>query len=52
MNPKSIIKEIWRDNDGWWAILIPGWTVDNCSGVREDTKQKLYKRIREGAKSV
>lgn len=41
------VESFYRDNDGWWVILSPGWVVDGCVGVREDTKAKLWNRVRE-----
>lgn len=52
MSSKNIISQIWHDEDGWWAILKDGWQIDDCSGVREDTKKKLMERIKLEAKST
>lgn len=49
---KSIIDQIWKDDDGWWAILKPGWTVDGATGVREDTKKLLMQRIKDAKKGA
>ncbi len=50
MNKENIIHEIWKDSDGWWAILKQGWTVDGCAGLREDSKRKLMQRIKTEAR--
>lgn len=47
---KGIISEIWKDSDGWWALLKDGWEIDGCVGVREDTKKALLDRIKKEAK--
>jgi hypothetical protein len=47
---KNIIEKIWKDDDGWWAILASGWKVDGCTGVREDTKKLLMERIKDAKK--
>jgi len=46
---KNRIQQIWKDDDGWWAILHDGWTVDGCAGLREDTKKALMDRIKTEA---
>jgi hypothetical protein len=45
------VVEIYKDDDGWWANLAPGWTVDGCSGVREDTKRQLLERIKDAVQA-
>ena len=43
--------EIYKDDDGWWAILPAGWTVDGCYGAREDTKRRLLERLKDAVQS-
>lgn len=45
----KIIEQIWKDSDGWWAILKQGWTIDGATGVREDTKKALLSRVKNEA---
>lgn len=40
-------KEIWREEDGWWAILNDNLEIDGCCGIREDSLRKLKKRLSE-----
>lgn len=42
-NWKSHCKEIYRDDDGWWAILKPGyyWGVDNNTVFNGVTYEEL-----------
>jgi hypothetical protein len=49
--PQSRVREIYKDDDGWWANLAIGWTVDGCSGVREDTKRQLMERIKDAVQA-
>ncbi len=38
------IKEIYRDDDGWWLAYNPGWQSSNdpgCHGEHEDTKREV-----------
>jgi len=48
--PPHPISELWKEDDGWFAILKQGWIVDGAIGVREDTKAKLLARIKQSAK--
>ena len=43
------IEELYKDCDGWWAVLRFPWAVDDCAGCREDTKRKLLYRIKTEA---
>ena len=49
--PQSRVREIYKDDDGWWANLAIGWTVDGCSGVRADTKRELMERIKDAVQA-
>ena len=43
MFKKSQIAEQWRDSDGYWIALKPGWQVVGdplCHQVHEDTKRE------------
>ena len=50
--PKSkhvSISQMWRDEDGIWVILRPGWNADrtdmNCRTIHEDTIKDLRYQI-------
>ncbi len=44
---KNRIAREWRDCDGYWIVLAPGWICDGAKGFREDTKAKAYARLKE-----
>lgn len=50
MRRPAKVKEIYHDSDGWWVLLNDGWTIDDCEGIREDTKKQLLERVRDDAK--
>lgn len=43
------IKEVWRDEDGYWIILNEGWNADRmdfrCHTIHEDTIPDLRYQI-------
>lgn len=51
-NSHKNAEKLWSEpGDGWWAILKAGLEIDGCSGVHEDTKSKLLKRLNDAKKS-
>lgn len=46
---KSCCKEIYQDEDGWWAVLKPGyfWGVDNNSVFNGETWKDLVEAAKE-----
>ena len=48
-NWKSCCKEIYQDEDGWWAVLKPGycWGADNNSVFNGETWEDLVEAAKE-----
>lgn len=44
---KPAIKEIFKDDDGWWLVLKNGWSIDDSITCREDTRKKLMARLKD-----
>lgn len=50
-NTHKNAEKMWSEpEDGWWAILKAGLEIDGCSGVHEETKGKLLKRLNDARK--
>ncbi len=35
------VSRAYRDGDGYWAELAPGWTFEDCISIRSDTVADL-----------
>ncbi len=48
-NWKSCCKEIYQDDDGWWAVLKPGyfWGADDNTVFNGETWKDLVKAAKE-----
>lgn len=53
-NWKSCCKEIWQDEDGWWATLKPGyyWGPDNNQIFNGETYGQLAAEAKQIHKGV
>ena len=49
MKNRKAIKEIWQDEDGWWATLKDGygWGVDNNKVVNGETYKQLCEAMED-----
>ena len=49
MTNKKAIKEIWQDEDGWWATLKPGygWGTDDNTVVNGETYRDLCEAMKD-----
>lgn len=49
INWKSCCKEIYQDEDGWWALLKPGyyWGTDNTTVFNGETWKELVEAAKE-----
>lgn len=49
MKNKKTVKEIWQDDDGWWATLKPeyGWGVDDNHVVNGETWEQLCEAMKD-----
>jgi len=36
------VEELYRDCDGWWAVLKDGYNYFGCCAIRQDTLTSLY----------
>ncbi len=43
---KRVIAEEYRDIDGYWIYLVPGWHYDGVHGIVEDTKREARQKAR------
>jgi hypothetical protein len=50
MPNRKAVKELYHDDDGWWAILKPEYAntaMDNASTVNGETYQQLCEAMKE-----
>ncbi len=45
---KEALKEVYHDEDGWWAVLKAGWGwgADQNGTIHEETRGDLLREIR------
>jgi hypothetical protein len=36
----------YRDSDGYWIELAPGWKTDDCHTIHEDTRRSALAKLR------
>jgi hypothetical protein len=48
INRRSLIQEEYRDSDGYWIYLVPGWQSGSdpgTHGIVESTKRDAYSTL-------
>lgn len=42
-----VVDQEWKDSDGYWLLLYPGFHIDHAHAIHESSKTAAYRRVRE-----
>jgi hypothetical protein len=41
----ALVQAEYRDVDGYWLELVPGWEIEGAHGAHEDTKRAAHAKL-------